>query len=219
MTFFIFWKEIVQTQLGRPKDLEKRQQILTAAKCIFLKCGYHGSRMNQIAQEAGVTKLTIYNHFQDKANLFVCAIVGTCEELIRARPLNLHANSDFLKEFHHACELSLNIINLPEAIKLELLLLELAAEQNPLAEKFYNASHLRMNAVWESFFQQAIDLGFIRPENLKTLNLLILSLLLGSRHHEILLGMRDVPSPEQKQQIIADSIDLFLLKYSTRTRY
>lgn len=34
MTFFILEK-IVQTQLGRPKDLEKRQQILTAAKCIF----------------------------------------------------------------------------------------------------------------------------------------------------------------------------------------
>jgi TetR/AcrR family transcriptional repressor of mexJK operon len=209
----------VQTQPGRPKDLEKRQQILAAAKCIFLKCGYQGSSMNQIAQAAGVTKLTVYNHFQDKANLFVCAIAATCEELIRARPLHLHADSDFPKEFHHACELSLNIINLPEAIKLELLLLELAAEQNPLAEKFYNASHLRMNRIWENFFQQAIELGFIRNENLKTLNLLIISLLLGMRHHEVLLGVRAVPNQEERQQIIADSIALFLLKYSPQACY
>ena len=59
---------------GRPKDLEKRQRILEAAKNIFLKQGYHHAVMNQIAQMAGVTKLTVYNHFQDKANLFVCAI-------------------------------------------------------------------------------------------------------------------------------------------------
>ncbi|MGB8695955.1 TetR/AcrR family transcriptional regulator [Acinetobacter sp.] len=203
----------MQINVGRPKNLEKRQQILTAAKKLFLKCGYHGSSMNQIAQEAGVTKLTVYNHFQDKANLFVCAIAATCEELISARPLNLQADSDFNKEFIHACDLALNIINLPEAIKLELLLLELAAEQNPLAQKFYNASHLRMNAVWENFFQQAIDLGFIQAEELKTLTWLIVSLLLGVRHHEVLLGIRAIPTAAEKQQIILSSIELFMLKY------
>ena len=213
MTFLIFLEKIVQINVGRPKDLEKRQQILTAAKKLFLKCGYHGSSMNQIAQEAGVTKLTVYNHFQDKANLFVCAIAATCEELISARPLNLQADSNFNKEFIHACDLALNIINLPEAIKLELLLLELAAEQNPLAQKFYNASHLRMNAVWENFFQQAINLGFIQAEELKTLTWLIVSLLLGVRHHEVLLGIRAIPTAAEKQQIILSSIELFMLKY------
>jgi len=217
MTFLIFLEKIVQINVGRPKDLEKRQQILTAAKKLFLKCGYHGSSMNQIAQEAGVTKLTVYNHFQDKANLFVCAIAATCEELISARPLNLQADSNFNKEFIHACDLALNIINLPEAIKLELLLLELAAEQNPLAQKFYNASHLRMNAVWENFFQQAIDLGFIQAEELKTLTWLIVSLLLGVRHHEVLLGIRAIPTVAEKQQIILSSIELFMLKYQKCT--
>ena len=217
MTFLIFLEKIVQINVGRPKDLEKRQQILTAAKKLFLKCGYHGSSMNQIAQEAGVTKLTVYNHFQDKANLFACAIAATCEELISARPLNLQADSDFNKEFIHACDLALNIINLPEAIKLELLLLELAAEQNPLAQKFYNASHLRMNAVWENFFQQAIDLGFIQAEELKTLTWLIVSLLLGVRHHEVLLGIRAIPTAAEKQQIILSSIELFMLKYQKCT--
>lgn len=207
----------MQINVGRPKDLEKRQQILTAAKKLFLKCGYHGSSMNQIAHEAGVTKLTVYNHFQDKANLFVCAIAATCEELISARPLNLQADSDFNKEFIHACDLALNIINLPEAIKLERLLVELAAEQNPLAQKFYNASHLRMNAVWENFFQQAIDLGFIQAEELKTLTWLIVSLLLGVRHHEVLLGIRAIPTVAEKQQIILSSIELFMLKYQKRT--
>lgn len=213
MTFLIFLEKIVQINVGRPKDLEKRQQILTAAKKLFLKCGYQGSSMNQIAQEAGVTKLTVYNHFQDKANLFVCAIAATCEELISARPLNLQPDSDFNKEFIHACDLALNIINLPEAIKLELLLLELAAEQNPLAHKFYNASHLRMHAVWENFFQQAIELGFIQAEELKTLTWLIVSLLLGVRHHEVLLGIRAIPTAAEKQQIILSSIELFMLKY------
>jgi TetR/AcrR family transcriptional repressor of mexJK operon len=75
----------VQNSSGRPKDLEKRAKILQAAKSLFLKMGYHAANMNQIAKEAGVTKLTVYNHFQDKANLFICAIEETCEESICAK--------------------------------------------------------------------------------------------------------------------------------------
>ena len=71
--------------------------------------------------------------------------------------------------------------------------------------------------MWENFFQQAIDLGFIQAEELKTLTMLIVSLLLGMRHHEVLLGIRAVPTPEEKQQIILSSIELFMLKYQKRT--
>ncbi len=35
---------------------------------------------------------------------------------------------------------------MPEAIKLEHLLMELASEQNPLALQFYNASHAKLQS-------------------------------------------------------------------------
>ncbi|OTG85094.1 TetR/AcrR family transcriptional regulator [Acinetobacter sp. ANC 4648] len=209
----------MQTTAGRPKDLEKRKQILQASKALFLKNGYHGSSMNQIAKEAGVTKLTVYNHFKDKENLFTCAIEETCEESISARPLTLEADCNFQQAFFHACELALNVIYLPEALKLEHLLLELAAEQNPLALQFYNASHQRMCLVWQDFFQQAIQLGFIRVAEIEKQTDLILSLLLGLRHHEVLLGIRQPPTAFEKQYIILDSMELFLLKYNAIASY
>ena len=107
----------MQIHVGRPKDLEKRQRILMSAKHLFLKLGFHGSSMNQIAREAGVTKLTVYNHFQDKATLFSCVIEETCESLLKAQPLDLTAHSNFKQALYQACELSLNLANMPEAIK------------------------------------------------------------------------------------------------------
>lgn len=209
----------MQTTAGRPKDLEKHQQILAAAKALFLTHGYHGSSMNKIAQQAGVTKLTIYNHFKDKENLFSCAITATCEESIAARPLTLDADCDFQQAFFHACELALNVINLPEALKLEHLLLELAAEQNPLVHQFYNASHQRMYLVWQDFFQQAVELKFIQANDFEKQTDLILSLLLGVRHREVLLGIRQPPTAAEKRHIILDSIQLFLLKYNLTPQY
>lgn len=204
----------MQTHVGRPKDLEKRKQILEAAKALFLLHGYHGSSMNQIAKTAGVTKLTVYNHFQDKENLFTCAIEQTCEESINARPLSLTAESDFKACFYHACELALNIICLPEAIKLEHLLIELAAEKNSLVFQFYHVSHQKMCTVWHDFFQQAAALQFIQADDIEKQTNLILSLLLGIRHHEVVLGIRPPPNQHEKHQIIQESIHLFLLRYS-----
>src|SRR5476649_1016126 len=65
---------------GRPKDLAKRQAILDAAKILFLTKGYASTSMDAVAAEAGVSKLTVYSHFNDKETLFSSAVVARCEE-------------------------------------------------------------------------------------------------------------------------------------------
>lgn len=214
MTFSPFLEFFQQMNVGRPKDLEKRQRILQSAKQLFLEMGYHGSSMNQIAQNAGVTKLTVYNHFQDKATLFTCAIEDTCEHILSTRPRELTADSNFIVVLNEVCELALNIVNLPEAIKLDLLLLELAAEHSPLVEQFYRASHLKMRQVWEQIFQEAASFGFIQQADPALQTELMVSLLMGLRHQEVLLGMRERPTAVEQQNIISFAIELFMLKYA-----
>ncbi|ENW02099.1 TetR family transcriptional regulator [Acinetobacter calcoaceticus] len=169
-------------QSGRPKDLEKRARILQAAKAIFLKSGYHGTSMNQIAQEAGVTKLTVYNHFQDKANLFICAITETCEESLCTKQFELDASADFYQALFIVCSRALQIIYSPEALKLEHVLFELAAEQSPLALQFFDASHTRLQNQLAEFLQKAAQLGFIQTDNPTYQTELLMSLLLGVRN-------------------------------------
>src|SRR5690606_16913121 len=65
---------------GRPKDPEKRAAILDAAKRLFVSQGYERVSMDQIAAEAGVSKLTVYSHFGDKESLFAEAVRAHCEQ-------------------------------------------------------------------------------------------------------------------------------------------
>lgn len=204
----------MQIHVGRPKDLKKRQLILEKAKQLFLEQGYHASTMNQVAALAGVSKITVYNHFSDKANLFTCAIEETCELFLqRINRVELHADSDFLALLQQACSMALELVSLPEAIKLDLLLLELAAEKNPLLIPFFNASHQKMRLLWENLFHQAIQHGFLLTEDVSKPTDLIVSLLMGARHHEVLLGLRPIPTLEQQQHIIQDSITIFARIY------
>ena len=52
----------------------KRAQILQGAWQIFLQNGYEGTSMDRVAATAGVSKITIYKHFQDKGGVFTALI-------------------------------------------------------------------------------------------------------------------------------------------------
>lgn len=47
-----------------------RRAILDAASNLFMRQGFHGTSMRQVAQRAGVTPAAIYNHFANKETLF-----------------------------------------------------------------------------------------------------------------------------------------------------
>lgn len=52
----------------------KQEQILQGAMQVFLQQGYAGTSMDRVAEVAGVSKNTIYNHFRDKEGLFTALI-------------------------------------------------------------------------------------------------------------------------------------------------
>lgn len=52
----------------------KREQILHGALQVFLRDGYEGTSMDRVAAAAGVSKITIYKHFQDKEGVFTALI-------------------------------------------------------------------------------------------------------------------------------------------------
>jgi TetR/AcrR family transcriptional repressor of mexJK operon len=59
----------------------KRRQILGGAREVFGELGFERASVDLIATRAGVSKATVYNHFQDKKALFVAAVVEGCDEM------------------------------------------------------------------------------------------------------------------------------------------
>jgi TetR/AcrR family transcriptional repressor of mexJK operon len=70
------------------RSARKRLAILEAAREVFMRSGYGGASMDEIASVAKVSKQTVYKHFADKENLFTEIITDDMDrrsnELIRA---------------------------------------------------------------------------------------------------------------------------------------
>src|SRR5512134_2307098 len=48
-----------------------REELLEAARRVFLDRGYHGASLDLVAREAGYTKGAVYSAFANKADLFL----------------------------------------------------------------------------------------------------------------------------------------------------
>ncbi len=73
----------------RKKSAVKSAAILHGAKQEFLANGYAATSMDRVAAAAGVSKATVYSHFQDKASLFSALIQQMAEEKFRSSTFDL----------------------------------------------------------------------------------------------------------------------------------
>ncbi|NGN95845.1 TetR/AcrR family transcriptional regulator [Nocardioides sp. KC13] len=60
---------------------ERRAQILTAATRAFARHGFADTGLDEIAEEAGVTRVVLYRHFDSKAELYRTILDQACARL------------------------------------------------------------------------------------------------------------------------------------------
>ena len=65
----------------RPSSERKYRAIVAAARKQFLKHGFSEATVDAIAKSAGVSKRTVYRHFDDKQALFAAVVDWLCHEV------------------------------------------------------------------------------------------------------------------------------------------
>ena len=71
----------------------KFNQVVEGAKSIFLRDGYAGASVDEIAQAAAVSKATLYSYFPDKKLMFDEAIGSELRRLGEATPISVEPDA------------------------------------------------------------------------------------------------------------------------------
>ncbi|MGO1165676.1 MAG: TetR/AcrR family transcriptional regulator [Janibacter sp.] len=69
------------TRVQRMPRAQRRAQLLEAALGVFVAKGYHQAAMEDIAEEAGVSKPVLYQHFPGKLELYLALLDTQCDTL------------------------------------------------------------------------------------------------------------------------------------------
>jgi AcrR family transcriptional regulator len=64
------------------RKAQTRADLLAAARSVFLRRGFHGASLDEIAEEAGYTKGAIYSNFADKDALYIALLDAHYEQRV-----------------------------------------------------------------------------------------------------------------------------------------
>lgn len=74
--------------------LNKEKTILEAAEVIFGKYGFKNSRMEDIATQANITKVTLYSYFKSKENLYMAITYRAVKQLAEVCDQSIENNKE-----------------------------------------------------------------------------------------------------------------------------
>ena len=201
---------------GRPKDLEKRAAILQAAKRLFTTQGFDGTSMDAIAGAAGVSKLTVYSHFQDKERLFVAAVECVCQEQMPAEIFMADLKGPIRKQLLTIARAFFALVTSEEAIAVHRTIVANAQQSPKLGRLFWEAGPKRTQEAFEMFLRAEVDGGKLDIADTHRATMQFFCLLKGECHARMEFGCGEPLTAREIDEHLNATVDLFLRAYAPR---
>lgn len=146
------------TETGR--SARKRQAIVDAARTLFLRNGYAGTSMDDIAALAEVSKQTVYKHFTDKQRLFAEIITSDIAPIQASRAQELAAmmpeSDDLERDLREFARLHLAQVMQPQLLRMRRVLIGEGERFPDLARGWYENGPALSFALFAGWFE-ALD--------------------------------------------------------------
>ena len=201
---------------GRPKDPGKRAAILDAAKRMFVANGFDGVSMDQIASEAGVSKLTVYSHFGDKESLFAEAVRAHCEAGMPTSLFEADPAMPLRERLTSIGKAFFAMIMTPEAIAGHRILCSPQVATSAVPQTFWESGPQRMQQGFMALLERRIAAGDLDIADVERAAAQFFTLLKGDQHAKAVFGYscnRRQDSPDEHVDAV---VELFLRAYARR---
>jgi len=202
------------------RSQRKRAAILEAAATTFLRRGYLGTSMDEIAALAGVSKQTVYKQFADKERLFKEIVLGTVNEAsqpVYDEVLNLDATGDLETALRELARRQLGLVMQPRLLQLRRLVIGEAGRFPELGRTFYEQGPQRTIAALAVTFERLAERGLLRFEDPRIaaahFNWLVMSIPLNEA---MLCGTDDALPPADVARFAHAGVSAFLAAYGRR---
>ena len=197
--------------MGRPLDALKRAAIVETAAHHFFHHGYAATAIEQVAADAGVSKVTIYNQFGDKRALFGAAVANECEKIRGHFSLDAMPSGSIREQLTVIGQAIFAFLFRPEMIQFER---RIAAETEidpAIGTAFLEAGPWRMQRNFADWLDHAAEAGELTVPD---------PLLAAEQFVSLCKGMGDLErrfgaevSSEARDRRISGAVDMFLAAY------
>ena len=198
-------------KLGRPSDIAKRKAIVDAAAHSFFDVGFSATSIEQVAANAGVSKVTIYNHFGDKRALFAAAVEHECEKMRGYFSLDDAPAGTIRERMTVIGKAMFDFLSRPEMIQFERRIAAETEHEPTIGLAFLEAGPWRMKEGFSAFLAHAVSTGELDIDDPRLAAEQFVSMCKGMGDLERRFG--SVPSKEANENRVTGAVDVFLKAY------
>ncbi len=179
-------------------QLSTHTQILNTATALFLQHGYHGLSMRELARRVGVSKASLYYHFNDKEQLFLAILNNNVEQMAevvanaRRHPSTRQQISSMLQQLARQAPQQYAIIRLASQ--------ELGHLSPEARQSFIEHYHNRFILPISEMLQSGIERGELKNMNAQQATWLLLGMMYPFLY----------PQHGSSQASLAEALDLIV---------
>jgi TetR/AcrR family transcriptional repressor of mexJK operon len=200
-----------------PRSFRKRTTILDAATTVFLRNGYVGTSMDEIAALARVSKQTVYKHFADKESLFIAIVNAAVEaagDPVWEDATALADSDEPAAALRALSRRQLEQVMQPRLMQLRRLVIGEANRFPQLGRAFYEHGAGRSMAALAAAFERLTARGLLRAEDPELaaahFNWLVMS---APVNRAMLLGDEAIPGTDELDRYADTGVRAFLAAY------
>jgi TetR/AcrR family transcriptional regulator, mexJK operon transcriptional repressor len=201
--------------LGRPKDAQKRELILSAAEKAFFEQGFSAATIERIAEGAGVSKVTVYGHFGDKETLFEAVVTREAAQIKAAVAQLVTAQSSLEQNLIDLGEVFIGFVLSPRVINFDRLLMPEAVKNPALAKRFMAAGPHQVARLLETIIATGVTSGELTVADLPKAAEDLAGLWFGMMKLEVQMGLIENLTPDAISARVRHGVTIFLRAYGS----
>jgi TetR/AcrR family transcriptional regulator, mexJK operon transcriptional repressor len=201
--------------IRRPEAVPaKRRQILAGAREVFGQLGFERASVDLIASRAGVSKATVYNHFEDKSALFVACVLEGCDDLRAGLQACLRGPSGPVEEVLQVIGEKVMAVTLAPAVSdLYRHTIAVAARFPETGRMLFERGWLELYDAIAAYLERWDERGALRVEDARSAAIQFVALCQSDLAVRSRLGILTYPVDEQVRDTVKRAVATFVRAY------
>ena len=200
---------------GRPKSRAKQRDILEAAARLFLEHGLQATSMDAVARAAGVSKQTVYSHFDGKEALYSACIRAKVAEY-GFEAAEVPPQGATREGLLALIEGFMALIVDPQVVAMHRVVATEAASHPRIAALFFAAGPLATREAVSRVLTLLVARGDLRPHDTTYAAWQLLNMALGDFHIRLQFGLIERAPEAELEAHLQRVVDDFVVLYAAR---
>lgn len=201
------------TEIRRGRKFE---QVLDGARRIFMRDGFEGASVDDIAREAAVSKATLYAYFPDKRLLFTEICSEECRRHTEAAEAEMDPSAPAAEMLAFAARKFVTFMMSEFGRNMFRLVVAEGVRFPDLAQQFYEIGPGMIHRKLADYLREATAQGELQIEDFDLASAQFIQLSKAQLHEKLIFGLIDTISEAEIEATAKGAVEMFMARYGVK---